>query len=240
MNKLIALLLLGVFPASVFAGENYKKIDDFIAQTYQKSDDQNAPWHKKRKADEAIVSDYSVCYNKMVSQKSQHYLVVMCPDMSKSTYDNEPFPTDLYVFQKTDQGYALLASEQDSGEQFEDVVNMGSEKWAVHGSSYAMNQGYEQAHDTLSLFVKNTFIPVAKWTSLQDNSGAISPQEPNKNEHIENKLSIDSSQPDADFYPLIINSVGKRGATKINEKYKINYAMDKGGYIVPDELNEGY
>lgn len=47
MNKLIALLLLGVFPASVFAGENYKKIDDFIAQTYQKSDDQNAPWHKK-------------------------------------------------------------------------------------------------------------------------------------------------------------------------------------------------
>jgi hypothetical protein len=240
MNKLIVLFFLGVFPASVFAGENYKKIDDFIALTYQKGDVQNAPWHKKRKADAAIVSDYSLCYHKMVSQKSQHYLVVMCPDMSKSTYGNEPFPTDLYVLQKTDQGYTLLASEQDSGEQFKDVVNIGSEKWAVHGSSYALNQGYQQANDTLSLFVKNTFIRVAQWTSLQDNSGAISPREQNENEHIENKLSIDSSQPDADFYPLIINSFGNQGATKINEKYKINYAMDHSEYIFPDKLNEGY
>jgi hypothetical protein len=93
------------------------------------------------------------------------------------------------------------------------------------------------------VFIKNKFIPVANWTSLQNNEGAIDPddtQSKEKAESITNTLTIDASQKDVEFYPIIIHSVGYRGKAKIDKSYRIIYSMDKGKYVIPDELDGGY
>jgi len=236
-----ALLLL-IFYNVANAGEHYQTTDDLITHFYQKGSDEDAPWHKNR-GEISGASDYSLCYNKQVSQHPPQYLVVMCPDINSSTYANEQAATDVYVIQPKEQGFFLLASERDVEGEFQEVVNIGSGQWAIHISTHDINQGYEQSHDELSVFIKNKFIPVANWTSLQNNEGAIDPddtQSKEKAESITNTLTIDASQKDVEFYPIIIHSVGYRGKAKIDKSYRIIYSMDKGKYVIPDELDGGY
>ncbi|WP_145491730.1 hypothetical protein [Yersinia aleksiciae] len=238
----VSAIFLTLFSNTACADEFYKTTNDVITHFYQKGDDKDASWHKNNSGDNG-VSDYSLCYNKQISQQPQQYLIVMCSDMGKSTYANEQATADLYILKQTTQGFSLLASEPDIEGQFQGTVNIGSDKWAIYISTHSMNQGYEQSHDTLHVFIKDELIPVASWTSLQNNEGAVDPdnaETQDNAESIANKLVIDNTQKDADFYPLIIHSAGYRGKTKINETYRIIYTMDKGEYTIPYELNGGY
>lgn len=224
------------------ASEYFPTVEGVISHFYQAGTDANAPWHKDIK-DEGGVSDYSLCYNKPVSQQPLQYLIVMCPDMEKSTYDNEQAPTDIYVLEKTSAGYMVQASATNIAGAFQGVVDIGADKWAVHTATHAMNQGYEQSHDTLRVFINNKFISVANWTSLQNNEGSLDPEDEKataKAEALENKLTVDNSQKNDDFYPLVIHSVGYHGKNKVDKTFRIIYTMDKGGYIVPDEVSGGY
>ncbi|PVZ89022.1 hypothetical protein C9426_05840 [Serratia sp. S1B] len=240
----IIVLLPIVFSEHVFADDYYNTADDLIAHFYQKGGNKDYPWHKKsNNQDETDVLDYSVCYNKLVSQQPPQYLIVMCPDVSEIAYDNAPLPTDYYVLAKTAQGFSLLATEQESGGQFQDVITIGQGKWAIHESMSAMNQGYGQSHDSLNIVVKDKFIPVVQWTSWMDNTGAIDPDNQdakNQAESMENNLSVADGQQNADFYPLVIHSTGFHGSQKFDKNYTINFSMDAGKYLVPDELNGGY
>lgn len=246
MNKLVFImsgLFFSLYSSVVSANEYFPTVESVIAHFYQPGTEGNAPWHKSSNNKEGGVSDYALCYNKQVSQQPLQYLLVMCPDMTKNTYANEQAPTDIYVLWQTAQGYLIQASQQDIEGTFQGVVKIGAGKWAVHTSTYAMNQGYEQSHDTLRVFIKNDFIPVIKWTSLQNNESSADPGDESAisdTEALENKLTVDNSQNDDDFYPLVVHSVGHRGKTKIDKIYRVIYTIDKGEYIVPDEVNEGY
>lgn len=224
------------------ASEYFPTVEDFIAHFYEAGTDANAPWHKNNKG-EGGISVYSLCYNKPVSLQPTQYLIVMCPDMEKSTYDNEQAPTDIYVLVKTSMGLMVQASDKDVEGAFQGVVDIGAGKWAVHTATYAMNQGYEQSHDTLRVVINNSFIPIMNWTSLQNNENSKDPDNEeamSETEALENKLTVDNSQKGDDFYPLVIHSVGHRGRDKVDEIFRIVYSMDKGEYIVPDEVNGGY
>ncbi|VXD06305.1 conserved exported hypothetical protein [Enterobacterales bacterium 8AC] len=243
LTRTIALLLI-ISSSNAFADEYYPTADDVIAHFYQKGDKENYPWHKKTKGeDDAEALDYSICYNKLVSPQPPQHLIVMCSDPSQREYDNAPLPTDYYILGKVAQGFSLLATEQDSGNQFQDVITIGHGKWAIHDSASAMNQGYGQTHDTLSIVTNGEFIPVAQWTSWLDNTGAFDPDEKGSEgqaESMENALSVDDGQKDADFYPLLIHSTGFNGSKKFDKKYTIKFSVDAGKYVVPDELNGGY
>lgn len=237
-----SFFILALSSFSTIADEYYQTPEDVIAHFYQPGGNKNAPWHKNRR-DDAEGTDYSICFNKQVSQSLSQYLIVMCPDMTKNTYANEQASTDFYALKKTPQGFTLLAKDEDVAGEFQDVMDIGSDKWAIHTFTHAMNQGYEQSHDTLRVFIKSKFIAVANWTSAQNNEGAMDPDDTDakgKIESLENKMNVDDSMKSADFYPLVIHSTGYCGDEKIDTKYNVTYSMDKGGYIIPDEVNGSY
>lgn len=241
--KLTTAVLL-VVSCHALAQDNYAKTDDVISHFYQKGDKKDYPWHKKAngKGDTDML-DYSICYSNVVNEQPLQYLIVMCADSSELTYANSPTPTDYYVLAQTPQGFVLQATKQDSGYQFQSIIHIGQGKWAIHDASHTMNYGEEQSHDALNIVVKDKFIPVAQWTSLMDNTGAADPDDKEaagKAERIENVLSVDDSQKDADFYPLLIHSTGFHGEKKFDEKYPITFSVDTGKYSVPDELNGDY
>ncbi|HHS9878696.1 hypothetical protein [Klebsiella aerogenes] len=234
---------LAAFPAATFpclslADAHYLRAEEVISHYYQPIDNKAAPWRKSREG-AVSVTDYALCFNKMVNQHPQQTLVVMCPDMSQSTFDNEPEPTDLYVLEESEQGMQLVLAEQNVGYRCEGIVHIGAGKWAIHAANSAMNQGYGQTHDVLLLFVGNKFIPIAQWTSWLSNEGALAANDEGM-EKIKNTLSVDTSQPDAEFYPVVIHSTGLSNNEKIDKTWSFQYAMDKGEYRIAENLQGGY
>lgn len=232
------VLLSTAYPCISLADTYFRNVDEVVRHYYQPNASKAAPWRKSTE-DAVSVTDYSLCFNKQVHQRPEQILVVMCPDMSQSTYDNEPEPTDIYVLEESEQGYRLVAAEQNVGYRFDGTVQIGAGKWAIHTANSAMNQGYGQTHDSLQLFVGGKFIPVAQWTSWLSNDGALEAEDESL-ENINNALSIDMSSRDAEFYPLAIHSTGGRNKEKVNKTYRVYYVMDKGEYAIPESLKGGY
>lgn len=57
---------------------------------------------------------------------------------------------------------------------------------------------------------------------------------------MQNKLSIDASQKDEIFYPLVIHSTGTKSKDNVNKGFRFTYKVDKNEYGIPKELNDGY
>ena len=237
-----SVLLLLLVTRAVLADEIYKTTGEFISHLYQKNDYKDFPWHKNRNG-EPGVSDYSLCFNQQVSQTPLLYMIVMCPDMSKSTYANEIQPTDVFVLEKKEGELSLVTGKPDIGGEFKGVINIGSNKWAIHTLIHSVNQGYEQSHDTLQVFIKDDFFPITYWTSLLDNENAVDPDDAEDmkiSERIESKLTPDDSQKDLDYYPLIIHATGYKGGEKVDKIYRSFFSIDRGEYMTPEDINGSY
>lgn len=64
------------------------------------------------------------------------------------------------------------------------------------------------------------------------NEGVIEKNE-ERGEGVQNKLSIDISQKDEAFYPLVIHSTGTKSKDKVNKGFWFTYKVDKNEYGIP-------
>ncbi len=208
--KLKSVLYLAFFFLPCITGNAasiiyFETINEMLNHYYQKQDwlvDKEYPWYYGNS--DSDIKNYSLCHDEILNQHPLQRIIVIFPNMLQARNINEYPPADIYIVEINKSKYTVISSEDNIGRHFSSLFKIGRNKMAVHLTMGSLLQGHLQVHDELRVLNNDFFKTIAEWTSLLDNTGALDSSDYKElEESIENKLNVDDSNQELEFYPLL-------------------------------------